>query len=382
MSTDTTIIQESLRLLSASITNASLYGMAHPQVKKLAESAYNGIYNAFNESPEISLVVVEGELVVNGEPPVDSLFLSRFAETLTDCKIGHLKLIAGLAPEELAVFISGMAAMTSDVKKLSSTEHLRVGQADLATGGEQGDSNGSKNLTFEELPAEELSRFTEIYELLGSKKKIKISGLAEIVSAFIETFRQEGETRLVMAALRSSDTYSFTHSANVCILNLIQAIELGIEGKTLHEIGLAAMLHDIGKLFIPEEILTTTGPLTDGQFETMRQHPALGAQHLLEIPGVPRLAIVTAYEHHMRHDLSGYPHAPEGWQPNLSSQITMISDFFDAMRTKRPHRNALDLKTIVGMMREKAGTEFHPLLTRNFLTILKRVVTNYRTSLQ
>ena len=382
MSTDTTIIQESLRLLSASITNASLYGMAHPQVKKLAESAYNGIYNAFNESPEISLVVVEGELVVNGEPPVDSLFLSRFAETLTDCKIGHLKLIAGLAPEELAVFISGMAAMTSDVKKLSSTEHLRVGQADLATGGEQGDSNGSKNLTFEELPAEELSRFTEIYELLGSKKKIKISGLAEIVSAFIETFRQEGETRLVMAALRSSDTYSFTHSANVCILNLIQAIELGIEGKTLHEIGLAAMLHDIGKLFISEEILTTSGPLTDEQFEKMRQHPALGAQHLLEIPGVPRLAIVTAYEHHMRHDLSGYPHAPEGWQPNLSSQITMISDFFDAMRTKRPHRNALDLKTIVGMMREKAGTEFHPLLTRNFLTILKRVVTNYRTSLQ
>jgi HD-GYP domain-containing protein (c-di-GMP phosphodiesterase class II) len=134
------------------------------------------------------------------------------------------------------------------------------------------------------------------------------------------------------------------------------------------------MLHDIGKLLIPEELLIKKDRLTPLEFEIMKKHPVRGARHLLEVPGVPRLAVVTAYEHHMRYDLSGYPEAPEGWRPNLCSQITMISDFFDAMRTQRPYRNPVDLRTIVSRMLDMSGSDFHPLLARNFLNILKRMV--------
>ncbi len=374
MSFEVNVIHESLRLLLAAITNASLYGMGHPQVARLAESAYRGILTALDELPEISLVVVEGELVINGEPPIDSLFLNHFADTLDSNRIGHIKLISGLTLEELTTFISAFASQIHSEKTIESSEHLRLGQVDLPQSDEGNSSDNPKQISFEELPAEELARFTEIYELLKNRKKLKIHGLGEIVSAFIDTIHQEGETRLVMAALRSSELYDFTHAANVCILNLVQSMELGIEGKLLHDIGIAAMLHDIGKLSLPEEILTTTKPLTDQEFDLMREHPANGARQLLETPGIPRLAVITAYEHHMRYDLSGYPHAPQGWQPNLSSQMTMISDFFDAMRTRRSYRKPLDLKTVVLMMRHKSGTEFHPLLTRNFLNILKRVI--------
>lgn len=368
------IIHESLRSLFSAISSASLYGMGHPQVSRLADSAFDGISTALNVSPEVSLVVIEGELVINGEPPILSLILNRIAETLASNGIGHLKFIAGLTHEDITNLIAGLAGQGINTKALASSEHLRLGQVDLPLADESADSSGSKRISFEELPAAELARFTEIYELLKNRSTLKISGIAEIVSAFIETFRMEGEARLVMAALRSNDEYSFTHSANVCVLNLIQAMELGITGKLLNDIGIAAMLHDIGKLFLPEEVITATGPLTDADFEIMQEHPAQGARLLLETPGVPRLAVVTAYEHHMKHNLSGYPHAPDGWRPNLGSQITMISDFFDAMRTRRPHRDALDLNTIARMMREKSGTEFHPILVRNFLNILKRVI--------
>lgn len=380
MSTDSGIIHESLRSLFSATTSASLYGTEHPQVIRLAETAFTGISTALGISPEISLVVIEGELVINGEAPVFSLSLNRFAEALTSSGIGHLKFITGLSREEIDAFIDGIAGQGTGRKPLLSSEHLRLGQADLSLAGENGATEDSGHISFEELPAEELARFTEIYELLKSRSKLKISGLVEIVSAFIDTFRQEGEIRLVTAALRTSNEYSFTHAANVCILNLAQAIELGIDGKLLNDIGVASILHDIGKLFLPEEILTTTALLTDPEFRIMQEHPALGARHLLETPGIPRLAVVTAYEHHMRYNLSGYPLAPDGWRPNLCSQMTMISDFFDAMRTERSYRNAASLKTIADMMLEKNGTEFNPFLTRNFLNILKRVVTAVRNT--
>jgi HD-GYP domain-containing protein (c-di-GMP phosphodiesterase class II) len=134
------------------------------------------------------------------------------------------------------------------------------------------------------------------------------------------------------------------------------------------------MLHDIGKLLIPEEILIKKDKLTPREFEIMKEHPVRGARHLLEVPGVPRLAVVTAYEHHMKHNLSGYPGVPEGWRLNLCSQITTISDFFDALRTKRPYRNPVDLRTIVSLILDLSGSDFHPLLAKNFLNILKRMV--------
>jgi len=223
------------------------------------------------------------------------------------------------------------------------------------------------------MPAEEIARLMEIYEAVKYRHKLKITGIFEIVSDFVDAFRQEGRSLLVLAALRETDTYTFTHSTNVCILNLAQAMALGIEGQLLNDIGVAGMLHDIGKLFIPEEILTKSGKLTQQEFELMQTHPARGARYLMESPGVPRLAIVNAFEHHLKYDLSGYPKVPPAWIQNICSQMTTISDFYDALRTKRPYRDALEQEVIRGYMLEILGSHLHPGLTRNFLRIISDV---------
>jgi HD-GYP domain-containing protein (c-di-GMP phosphodiesterase class II) len=223
------------------------------------------------------------------------------------------------------------------------------------------------------MPKEELERFEEIYEAVKQRQKLKITGILDIVSGFVDAFRQEGDSMLAMASLRNTDEYTFTHSTNVCILNIAQAMSLGIEGQLLHDIGIAAMLHDIGKLFIPEEIITKKDKLTPREFDIMRQHPELGAKHLLDSPGVPRLAVTAAYEHHLKFNLGGYPQVQAGWQPNLCSQMTMISDFFDALRTRRSYREPLEISQIAAMMQEIAGTELHPVLTQNFLRIISRL---------
>ena len=85
---------------------------------------------------------------------------------------------------------------------------------------------------------------------------------------------------------------------------------------------------------------------------------------------MPRLAIVTAYEHHLKYDLSGYPAVAPGWRQNLCSHITALSDFFDALRTRRSYREPMELGQIAGMMTDMMGNGLHPELTKNFLKII------------
>ena len=223
------------------------------------------------------------------------------------------------------------------------------------------------------MPAEEIARLMEIYEAVKYRHKLKITGIFEIVSDFVDAFRQEGRALLVLAALRETDAYSFTHSTNVCILNLAQAMALGIEGQLLNDIGVAGMLHDIGKLFIPEDILTKTDKLTHQEFTLMQTHPVRGARYLMESPGVPRLAIINAFEHHLKYDLTGYPKVPSTWKQNICSHMTTISDFYDALRTRRSYREALEQEVIRGYMLDIVGSHLHPGLTHNFLRIISHL---------
>lgn len=380
MSADNRTIQEFIRTLLSATANASLYSHSHPQVTKLANAAFSSISQVLADMPEITIVVIEGELVINGQPQEFSLFLNRFAETMKSHGISHLKIITGLSRDEIGALVSGLA-QTGDATAVSSSAHVTLGKVEIRLGTDSGTNLGTGTetdhspISIPDMPKEEMARFMDIYEAAKNRKKLKITGMFDIVSGFIDAFRQEGDSMLTMASLRTTDEYTFTHSTNVCILNIAQAMALGIEGQLLRDIGISAMLHDIGKLFIPEEILTKKDSLTSEEFNIMKQHPTLGAKHLLDTPGVPRLAVTTAYEHHLKYNLSGYPQVQAGWQPNLCSQMTMISDFFDALRTRRSYREPMELRQIAHMMWDMMGVDLHPVLTKNFLRILCRMKT-------
>ena len=220
---------------------------------------------------------------------------------------------------------------------------------------------------------EELARVIEIYEAVRRGRRLQVVGLSEIIAKFIDVFAQHVDPLLALVPLRDMDEYTFTHSLNVCLLNLAQASSLGIKGELLNDVGLAAMLHDIGKLFVPVEVLNKPGKLTDQEWQLMRAHPVKGAEYLLGHPGVPRLAVINAYEHHLRYDLGGYPQMKAGWQQNLVSQMTTISDIYDALRTRRPYREPLSLQEVLKQILELKGTQLHPLLVENFAYLMCKV---------
>ena len=371
------VAQNVIRLLLSAGANASLYSTGHPQVVRLGGQLYDARCASLEETGELSLMVIEHELIVNGRPQEASLFLSRFSQILKARGIEFVKMLRGITRAEVESLIVVLSSLQGKGGggEIVSSEHLRFGYLEvrLSPGGEQGARSGPASVSGDLLPEfsrEELERFTEIYDMVRRRQKLKITGIMDIVSGFVEVFRQEGKPLLVLAALRESDEYTFTHSTNVCILNLAQAMALGIQGQQLKDIGVSAMLHDIGKLFVPEEIITKKGKLTDQEFALMKEHPVRGARYLMETAGVPRMAAIAAFEHHAKLDLSGYPSLAADWRLNLCSHLTMISDFFDATRTRRSYREPLDLDQITTMMLGMAGTELHPVLTRNFIHIL------------
>jgi HD-GYP domain-containing protein (c-di-GMP phosphodiesterase class II) len=228
------------------------------------------------------------------------------------------------------------------------------------------------SLSFEEISRFEKEVFAEVSDCAKEKKTFSMSGLNEIVAASIHAFEEMSGSLKLLEKLLALGEYTFTHSTNVCILNLAQAKSIGIEGRLLHDVGVAALLHDIGKLSVPEEILSKPCALSAEELGLIHQHPVLGAHYLLDMPGVPKLAVVCSFEHHMKYDGTGYPKVSAGWSQNFCSQITAVSDYFDALRTNRSYREALEYATVAAMMVEASGTYLHPLLTRNFMYILGR----------
>lgn len=370
---NTSHIQSVVRLLVTAASTSTLYSIGHQQVARLCRNALEHLTSAMGEQPEISLLLVDDELVYQNRPLTAGMHVNRLASTLKNRGIGHLRILNGITLREIGLLVSTLAARTP-TEETRSTDHVRYGRLELRRSDHEKQSSDTPKLTtLADIPLEELTTFMEIYEQARHNNKLNIVGISEIVGCFIDSFKQVSTPLMVLAPLRAMDEYTFTHSTNVCILNLAQAMSMGIEGQLLHDIGIAAMLHDIGKLYVPEEILTKQGKLDDNEWVLIKQHPVKGAQRLLETPGVPRLAVVTAYEHHMKYNLSGYPKAGDGWEQNLCSHMTTISDVFDALRTRRSYKEPKEFDRIASIMLEMSGTELHPVLTLNFLKMIERL---------
>ena len=150
------------------------------------------------------------------------------------------------------------------------------------------------------------------------------------------------ETSLVgLTTIRDYDEYTFTHSVNVCIFSVAIGKRLGFSKQQLYDLGLAALLHDVGKSRVPLEILNKTGGLTEDEWRIMQAHPWLGVLTLFGLRGygeIPYRAAIVAAEHHMKTDLSGYPRVIRSREQGTYSRLVSVADGFDAATSRRSYQ--------------------------------------------
>ena len=155
-----------------------------------------------------------------------------------------------------------------------------------------------------------------------------------------------------LARLKTADDYTFMHSVAVCALMISLARRLGLDARAVREAGLAGMLHDVGKMAIPLEILNKPGKLTDAEFETVRTHPVAGASLLRSGGGVSDITLDVCLHHHEKIDGSGYPEQLTGERISLYAKMGAVCDVYDAITSNRPYKAGWDPSEALRKMAE------------------------------
>jgi len=359
---------ELVRRLAAAIRASQLYAPTHPLVTKSGTGLTELLTSMLGSVRSLTIGIVGDDLVVADTPipnAVDNL--GELMRRLRQSKIERIVFDRGIAAVELATLVRAIAAGdTGSMEELLRLPHIRVGRLQV----EERVEGVGDMATFRRLYDDASKVAGSLWESAAVEGKPDADAARGIVDSLAQAVAQNRTALLALTALKNYDNYTFTHMVNVSILTMGQARGLGIEGTQLREFGLAALMHDIGKVRTPSEILNKPGKLTDAEFEILKRHTVDGAEILKNTPEMPALAPIVAFEHHLRNDGSGYPSGVVRHKLNLGSTLTGIADVYDAMRSQRVYQQAYPSDRILAVLQRNDGKQFDPHLVRRFVQLV------------
>jgi putative nucleotidyltransferase with HDIG domain len=297
--------------------------------------------------------------------------MTELIKRLRDHKIERIAFERGITIDEANSFIHAVAALggrRDTPARALQAQHIRVGRIsaeEQRSGGVAGDMAAIRRLYSSAVQAAQTA-----WESAEAEGKPDLPAALQTVDGLAEAVTQNRTALMALTAMHTYDNYTFTHMVNVSILTMGQARALGIDGRLLREFGLSALMHDIGKVRTPKEILNKPDKLTDEEFTVMRKHTVDGAEILRRTPEMPILAPVVAFEHHLRIDSSGYPFGVKRPDLNVATMLCSISDVYDAMRSQRAYQQAFPTDRILAVLKRNDGTQFDQHLVRRFVQLL------------
>lgn len=199
----------------------------------------------------------------------------------------------------------------------------------------------------------------------------------KIIMPVIEALIANPRRLVELIDLKPEEHYLYYHAANAVILSVLIGVEMGLSGVQLYELGLSALLHDVGNIFIPRSILEKPGKLTPEEFNIIKSHTDLGFEYLRENFEISIEGCMGALQHHENYDGSGYPTGLKREKISIYGRIIAITDVYDALTSQRPFRQMLYPPEAMEFMNSKAGTMFDPGLLKAF----QRVVPLYPTGM-
>lgn len=303
----------------------------------------------------------------------DKLFPKRLLRELRDRGIEKISFKDGLTYVELKQFV---LFLSSGKETAQNRKWENISYGILTTFDDS--SLPSRALTHSLPKSHILSGATNVVkDILSAIGRgtggVSIQNGRDIVDNVMKGLHQDNFLISRLTRLQDHDDYTVTHSLNVCTMVLAQAIRIGIQENKVREIGLAALLHDVGKIQIPREILHKPGKLDATEFAQVAEHSVDGANILRKLDCGSKLPMIVCFEHHVKYNLCGYPKVSYRNPLDIASYMTQIADVYDALRTNRPYRKSLSLETSITIMREGRGTDFEPVLFDNFMEIIALV---------
>jgi HD-GYP domain-containing protein (c-di-GMP phosphodiesterase class II) len=279
---------------------------------------------------------------------------SNLLAALKELGVGELRVHAGCERREWQVLLGVMLAMGPRAAGQDDAGRLLELRERIERGGvlnlEVQPPLESEAKVAEEERAREAAKRTYSHgvavtkDLINSVRLGRTTSVAKVkraVQAIVDQVLNNETSLIGLTAIRDYDEYTFTHSVNVCILAVAVGKKLGLTRLQLYDLGLAALLHDVGKARIPVEVLNKTTGLDEEEWKLMQTHPWQGVLTLFNMRGygeIPYRQIVVAHEHHMKTDLTGYPKAIRRREQSIYSRIVAVADGYDAATTRRSYQ--------------------------------------------
>ncbi|HEY8350897.1 MAG TPA: HD-GYP domain-containing protein [Clostridia bacterium] len=202
---------------------------------------------------------------------------------------------------------------------------------------------------------------------------IDVEHVKTVVNRIVDELLSNDDILYNLTEIKTVDDYTFKHSVSVCILSIITGIGLGFDTAQLRELGLGAILHDIGKLCIPREILKKPSQLTVEEFEEIKKHTILGYELLKKSGQLNLVSSYIALGHHERYDGSGYPYRLKSEEIQIYARIVAVADVYDALTSDRVYRKKLKPHEVYEYITSMGLHHFDPVVVENFV----RFVTVY-----
>ena len=354
-----------VRRLAASIRGSQLYSVGHPIVVRNIAALLEALAVMHAWSPSLAIGIVGEDLVVGDVPlPRAAENMGELMRRLQQAGVERIVIDRGVDSAELTRLVQVLAAADANqAAALNDLEHIRIGRLQVET---KVDAPAGDVATFQRLYSDAVTVAERLWDSSQAEGKPDPNAGRTVVDSLAQAVAQNRTALLALTALKNYDNYTFTHMVNVSILTMGQARGLGIDGSLLREFGLAALMHDIGKVKTPTEILNKPDKLDDREFDIMKRHTVDGAEILRRTPEMPMLAPIVAFEHHLRLDGTGYPDSVNRGQLNLATMLCGIADVYDAMRSQRRYQQAFPTDRILAVLQRNDGKQFDQNLVRRF----------------
>ncbi len=354
----------------------TLYPQGHPSREGAVDDAYQELDSLIVATPHVSFTFLDDE-VVFGRESLRDLKAWDWGRRLVQADIQRMEVDRRVSRDEFDGFLDEvLSRVTHTAVPTGENRQMRSLGIRFGTVGLAGETSAEGHAVPVGATTLDLTLGEEAETLRWLHRQVQGDGAIPLIEAEAVvrslSVAMHGDRRIVLPLLqlKEFDQYTTTHSLNVAVLAMGLAETMQCRPNDVRAYGVAGLLHDIGKVRIPIEVLTKPGRLTDDEVRVMRAHPVDGARIIMQSDDDLEMAAVVAYEHHIMLDGGGYPHQHFHRECTLASRLVHVCDVYDALRTHRPYREAWSSEKTLAYLAARAGTEFDPAVVTAFMRML------------
>ncbi|MBW3534355.1 MAG: HD domain-containing protein [Gemmatimonadetes bacterium] len=367
-----------LTSLAQAVSTMTLYKDRHPARERALDQAYQRLQDLQEGEPERTFMFLGDEIVVDGRP-LRELEGWDWGGRLSAAGLQRVELVAPVERGDFEVFmeevldrLTGRPSDTAE-RRQSRPTAIRYGSVALQGGeGAEPSAEGVPTATPGYTLQDEKETVDWLHRELREGRELHLLEADTLVRSLSVAMHGDQAFLIPLLKLKRYDQYTTTHAMNVSVLSMALAEFIGLAPREVRTFGISGLLHDLGKVTVPDEILNKPGKLTDQERSVMNNHTVAGARIIMETEEHLDLAAVVAYEHHIRINGGGYPTLRYPRPCHQASNLVHVCDVFDALRTDRPYRDAWPTERAVGLIEDGAGTEFDADLAAAFVTMVRQ----------